>query len=132
MSTRSYIGILTDNQVKYVYCHHDGYVEGVGAELLAHFADRDKVLELVNMGDTSWVEHGESGAYNDGHGPYEESEEKYRQDDDVMMEYIYLFKDGRWYFRKHNGHEWKDLREYLIEAGYKEQEDGSWTRRPNS
>jgi hypothetical protein len=59
MATRSRIGIeLTDafgnKQVKSIYCHWDGYPEGVGKTLMDHF-DREKTEALINLGDISYL-----------------------------------------------------------------------------
>jgi len=54
MSTRSNIGILnTDGTIDFIYCHFDGYVEGVGAILHEHYLDESKVRELIALGDIS-------------------------------------------------------------------------------
>jgi len=54
MSTRSNIGIRnTDETIDYIYCHYDGYPEGVGATLIEHYANFDRVNELMKLGDLS-------------------------------------------------------------------------------
>ncbi len=58
MSTRSLIGKERENnQVEYVYCHFDGYVEGgVGDTLTAHY-NSDNVEELLKNGDMSSLDY---------------------------------------------------------------------------
>jgi hypothetical protein len=61
MATRSRIGIeLTDENgeriVKSIYCHWDGYPTGVGQTLIDHYQDRDKVLDLIELGAISYLE----------------------------------------------------------------------------
>lgn len=61
MSTRSRIGMeFTDengtHMVKSIYCHFDGYPEGVGQKLMDHFQDREKVERLIALGDISYLE----------------------------------------------------------------------------
>lgn len=61
MATRSNIGmeIKSENgqsQVVAVYCHFDGYPEGVGKKLLEHYHDREKVKELIALGALSYIE----------------------------------------------------------------------------
>ena len=52
MSTRSHIGILNlDGSVEYVYCHHDGYPEGVGEILKKHYTSEEKLRTLLSLGD---------------------------------------------------------------------------------
>jgi hypothetical protein len=58
MSTRSRIGIVRDSNatkpvVESVYCHFDGYPEGVGQTLLDHWTDPAKVEHLISLGDLS-------------------------------------------------------------------------------
>lgn len=54
MSTRCRIAIeQPDGKIRSIYCHHDGYPEGVGRTLQRHYTDPDKVDALVNLGDLS-------------------------------------------------------------------------------
>ena len=54
MSTRSLIGKLNpNNTVDFIYCHHDGYPDGVGRKLNEHYTDPLKVDELLALGDLS-------------------------------------------------------------------------------
>lgn len=58
MSTRSRIGIIreanTDRMViESIYCHFDGYPEGVGQTLIDHWTDPKKVNRLIALGDLS-------------------------------------------------------------------------------
>jgi hypothetical protein len=56
MGTRSRIGIqLEDGSVKSIYCHFDGYYEGVGQELMDSYTDRTKVEKLIALGDISFL-----------------------------------------------------------------------------
>lgn len=52
MGTRCYIGKLEkDGSIKAIYCHHDGYVDGVGKTLKDFYDGRniDQLLELGNL-----------------------------------------------------------------------------------
>ncbi len=54
MSTRSNIGVRNlDGTVDYIYCHFDGYPEGVGKTLISSYQDMDRVNELMKLGDLS-------------------------------------------------------------------------------
>lgn len=54
MSTRCRIGLLLpDGKVKSVYCHSDGYPEGVGAVLKRCYNDRAEIEKLLEGGDIS-------------------------------------------------------------------------------
>lgn len=58
MATRSIIGVeLPNGTVKAVYCHWDGYPEGVGADLLSRgFSTTEEVEEFIDEGDRSTVD----------------------------------------------------------------------------
>jgi len=57
MSTRSYIGIeMRGGQVRYVYCHFDGYAKGphgVGHKLLTYWVEREQVEAMIDLGELS-------------------------------------------------------------------------------
>jgi len=54
MSTRSYIGVQNqDGSIVSIYCHFDGYPEGVGATLLQSWTDPDRLHDLMGLGDLS-------------------------------------------------------------------------------
>lgn len=54
MSTRSRIAIEEDDgSIRSIYCHFDGYPEGVGAILKKHYTDPQKIEELLELGDLS-------------------------------------------------------------------------------
>ncbi len=54
MSTRCRIGIEHSNgEVHSIYCHHDGYPEGVGRDLEDYWQDTSKVIKLIERGDIS-------------------------------------------------------------------------------
>lgn len=51
MSTNCLIGLeYYDGSVKALYCHFDGYLEGVGKKLLDHYKTSEKVYELFQEG----------------------------------------------------------------------------------
>jgi hypothetical protein len=61
MSTRSRIGLeLSDGSVLSIYCHFDGYPEFNGVKLVENFNTREKVKELIDLGDISclWTNAG--------------------------------------------------------------------------
>jgi hypothetical protein len=53
MGTRSTIAVKHGDRIKAVYCHWDGYVEGVGATLLEHYQASPKANNLVALGNIS-------------------------------------------------------------------------------
>lgn len=54
MSTRSMIGKkMADGMIKAIYCHWDGYPEGVGDTLLQAYQEPEKIDALMALGDLS-------------------------------------------------------------------------------
>lgn len=52
MSTNSSIALeFADGSVSQVYCHYDGYLKGVGADLLVGYTDPFALQELIDGGD---------------------------------------------------------------------------------
>lgn len=57
MSTHAEIMLVDSNNiVTGIYCHFDGYLDGVGATLLKHYSDLDKVKDLIALGSISYLE----------------------------------------------------------------------------
>lgn len=44
---------LKDNSIKGVYCHFDGYPEGVGKTLMKYYSKPPKLKELIELGPIS-------------------------------------------------------------------------------
>ena len=67
MSTRSGIGIDCGDHILGVYCHSDGYPQGVGKILQEHYREPTKVASLVNLGDISSLDQdiGENHPFSD-------------------------------------------------------------------
>jgi hypothetical protein len=54
MATRSTIAVVQEGgSVRSVYCHFDGYPDGVGATLKEHYTDLAKIEQLLDLGDLS-------------------------------------------------------------------------------
>ena len=54
ISTRSRIGYISKNgNVKSIYCHFDGYPDGVGKTLYNYYKDLNKIKELISLGSIS-------------------------------------------------------------------------------
>ena len=119
MSTSCRIGYLRpDNRVESIYCHWDGYPEGVGQILKDHYTDPEKIEALMRLGDisrlgyttehlpkdwASWEREPERTICYRDRGEVDidshiaESEEDYRDKvKQSSVNYGYLFKDGRW------------------------------------
>lgn len=54
MSTRCLIGRkVGNNKVEHIYCHHDGYLDGVGETLKNYYTTEDKIDKLMALGNLS-------------------------------------------------------------------------------
>lgn len=106
MSTRSLIAVKKeDKSYDAIYCHFDGYPEGVGAMLLEDYNTRELVEKLISNGDMSslgeTVEkcvfyHRDRGE-DLNIGKYKTKKELNRAYRDSLCEYLYIFKEGVWY-----------------------------------
>lgn len=118
MATRSRIAIENvDNTVTSIYCHFNGYVSHNGKILHNHFQDREKVEELIALGNISFLkenieptdkhsfnnpQEGVTVAYHRDRG--EDFNQKHHTNvddffDDALshVPYAYLFTlDGKW------------------------------------
>lgn len=120
MSTRSNIAKLNeDGTATLIYCHSDGYPSYNGSILLEHYTTDQKVDELLALGDISSLgpEIGVKIDFNDweagrnqcrayGRDRGEKGTEAQRKDFDFAehlceQEYLYLWKNGEWYFSDH-------------------------------
>jgi hypothetical protein len=69
MSTRSSIAVEHANgTVSAIYCHFDGYLEGVGSNLVDAFNSQEMAETLVALGDLSSVGGDGPDAYSRDHG----------------------------------------------------------------
>ena len=98
MGTRSFVGVMVGDKCRAVYCHWDGYLEGVGAELQDYTTEAE-VLELIADGDMSslgdyYKDRGDTGTEPK---EFDTFEEFYDYADGSWAEYYYIFKDGVWY-----------------------------------
>jgi hypothetical protein len=99
MGTRSYIGYKDSDCVKYVYCHWDGYLNGVGRELFYNYRTLDSVKKLISGGSLSFIgpTYEECCYYRDRPknimtvGNIEEY-------NDGMVSFFYLFLDDKWFW----------------------------------
>ena len=130
MSTRSTIALeFADGTVSQVYCHFDGYLSGVGAELQADYMDPFELKELIEGGDMSCIG-----------SPYtERGEELYvrrfadfadyqRNGQDEEYDYILRQVDGKavWFVRCYaTDGKWVTLAE-AAEFEAIMQDEGSW------
>ena len=109
MSTRSNIGYKDEDSGKYVYvyCHFDGYEDGVGMDLLNNYNSYDKIIELVNQGDMSTP----GTPYTSRGDDYEDTKPQITFDinETYQQEFSYIWRENKIVYSK-NGKTWKDLK----------------------
>lgn len=103
MATRSLIGIEhEDGSISSIYCHWDGYPEGVGATLVKHYLKQEQVEALVKAGDRSSLGADPSA------GAYEPKECGVKLPNGgwprMSQEWVYLFRNGEWLYKEWNEH----------------------------
>jgi hypothetical protein len=136
MATRSRIGLkLDDGKIKQVYCHWDGYVEGVGLTLVENYNTIDKVEELINLGDISSLGfkistdephtfdnpvNGVTVAYSRDRGETGVEAQTLTMDEWMSVAYsspidfYYLFSDGEWWvFKLCRQKGWKNVKSFF-------------------
>lgn len=75
MSTRCRIAFEKDNgEVVSSYCHHDGYIEGVGQLLKKHYNTPELAEQVASLGDFSslreTLEETKKTCYNESNHPF--------------------------------------------------------------
>lgn len=55
MSTRGHVAIKEDGKYRYIYNHHDSYIDGLGITLYKHYNNIKKIKNLLELGDTSSI-----------------------------------------------------------------------------
>ena len=152
MSTRSYICIENeDKSISGIYCHSDGYLTYNGAMLLDHYSDREKVKELISLGDLSTllpklhpdkdkphsfdydnrqddvcVFYGRDRGEN---GVQATTVELEKLDKDIFIEYVYVFGlDNKW--RYFEGGSFKETGLMSVEKGLSDEYKNLCFERP--
>jgi hypothetical protein len=83
---------VDNGNVLQIYCHWDGYPEGVGHDLLKDFNSYDKALEMILEGDHSTPYE----SYTSKGEDWESNRPEQRTQPRCHEEYLYVFKDGEW------------------------------------
>jgi hypothetical protein len=128
MATRSRIAIENqDGSVTSVYCHWDGYIKTNGVILDENYYTKDKVEELIALGDLSSLDEtiNRTVAYHRDQGddliqtPFNNVEELFEDGFRSGVEYIYCFtKDGIWLVNALGSVNVDYLSEVIEEEGY--------------
>jgi len=141
MSTRSRIGIKQGESVKSIYCHSDGYLDYNGLLLFKHYNTKEKVEELLSLGDASFLtpnlhpdpDKPHSFDYNErqegvsifygrdrGEEGIEAKTTTLKRFIEIGEEYAYLFdpETGKWsVYETWSSKKFEDLEEALIREG---------------
>jgi hypothetical protein len=102
MSTNCTVAIQNeDGSVTGIYNHWDGYLSGVGAELLKTYNTERSVKELIMLGDCSTIVNNVEAYHRDRDEDWKNVAPRVHDDYsafiDVMgQEYNYLFDKGVW------------------------------------
>lgn len=103
MSTRSTIAIRNDDGTyRHIYCHYDGYLEGVGLTLLENYTTKEQVNELLDLGDCCSLGKSLDDSEFYGRDRYDGVVADVRVVDgyddllDECHNYCYIFVDGEW------------------------------------
>ena len=101
MATRSTIGIKSeDGTIKAIYCHWDGYPEGVGAGLVQFYNSKAQAEALIALGGFSslmeTLEKTKAGAYNTASDSARTftGEGDWFENFNAGEEYFYLYTEG--------------------------------------
>ena len=138
MATRAIIAKLDDKGVQAIYSHSDNYLEHTGKILDQHYANEDKVDELLAQGDASIINEniGVKLDFNDYMAFAKNKQckfymrdrgEKYKQTaqlkdesallkhafEDFDVDLVYMFAFGSWYvYDVYNGSAYGELNQF--------------------
>ena len=88
MGTRSTVKLFKKNKFKGgIYIQFDGYIEGVGKELLKNFSTLDKVKKLINGGSIDSIFRPASS----------DNKRDVICDEFLKEAFNYEFRDGNWF-----------------------------------
>ena len=114
MATRSVIAVIeakgiggADDTIKAIYCHNDGYLSNNGKILDQHYADEDKVNELLAEGDISSLRDtiADTTFYARDRGEENKEAVTLKNETELLKhafescdaEVVYMFAYGAWY-----------------------------------
>jgi hypothetical protein len=129
MATRSRIAIENqDGSVTSIYCHWDGQIYSNGRILNKNYTTKDKVEELIALGNLSSLDetiertvayHRDNGEYHLVQISFINVEELFEDGFSMGVEYIYCFtKDGIWLVNELGSVNVAVLSEVIEEEGY--------------
>lgn len=104
------------NPVLQIYCHWDGYPEGVGASLQSSYNSYEEALALILGGDLSSLDDSKSFPYSLGEGEDANScAPAVLQKPELNEEYLYVFdyKTNQWFVQEYGSSDFRALAEVL-------------------
>lgn len=138
MGSRSAIGMKNEKgQIEAIYCHWDGYPEWVGKILVENYDTKEKVEELLALGDLSSLGkrvkpnedeihtyenpvddvtiayHRDRGEELNPAGTYSSIEEFITEFKEAWCSYFYVFDNGDWYVYEDSNDNKKLVKELL-------------------
>ena len=116
MSTRSTIALeFADGSVSQVYCHFDGYLDGVGSDLVSGYSDPFELQELIDGGDMSCIGEPYTARGEDLNiRRYQNVDEYFAECQQEEYDYILRNVDGKatWFVRCYaTGSEWVTIKQ---------------------
>lgn len=87
---------VDNGNVLQIYCHYDGYLRGVGQDLLNDFNSYNEALKLILEGDCSYIEDRIACHYTSKGEDWESNRPEQRTEPRRNEDYLYVFKDGNW------------------------------------
>lgn len=115
--------------VRGIYCHFDGYPDGVGACLSRHYKNADKIDALISRGDIESLGPAPTrGTHPFGYDPNDDPEAENapfecRPGYEVLgsrhgdVEYVYLWVKGEWFVAEYDSENGQGAYEPLPEVG---------------
>jgi hypothetical protein len=111
------IGIEVVGKIRAIYCHFDGYLDGVGKMLYNHYTTEEKVHQLMDLGNLSSLDKeigtkhnfdaaptDECNFYGRDRGDEDQEADEYWSVYEILIEdgaeFVYVMKDGVWYVGK--------------------------------
>ena len=119
MSTRSNIALESlDGTIRAIYCHSDGYPEGVGAMLAEHYRTPEQIKNLLALGNRSCLYEDPTthvyGGETERAFDYANRADYTNNNRHCDLEFLYLYSNGVWlvYDIYHNP-QWRRLSDVI-------------------
>lgn len=125
---KSIDGVTIEKKYLAIYCHSDGYLDGLGKTLTEKFTDYETVLNLIVGGDVSYIDKNSILRYAtrneefkiqnkivqedstwDELKPSQKDSFEYFCDSKCMNDFVYLFENNCWSYCTFNNHIFRDV-----------------------